>query len=71
MADMAEEEMKPCPFCGGRPERAKKYMRCEDCGASGPYTSEDIDDDQCEKDWNTRVDAALREPNEEEKRSGE
>lgn len=48
------DELLKCPFCGGEPERGKKFVRCSDCGASGPYTSEDVDDDQCEKDWNTR-----------------
>ena len=61
MTDMVEDEgLKPCPFCGGKPARAKKYVRCEDCGACGPYTSEDIDDDQCVQDWNTRVDLKER-----------
>lgn len=48
-------ELSPCPFCGGRDVvRLKKCVQCNDCGAQGPYTSEDADDDKCEQDWNAR-----------------
>jgi len=51
--------LKPCPFCGNENiERKKKACRCLECGCEGPYTSEDIYDDQCEKDWNNRYDQA-------------
>lgn len=34
-------EIFPCPFCGSENEELKEccgwYVRCEDCGASGPY----------------------------------
>ena len=47
-----ENEMEPCPFCGGK---AIKWNRvrysCRDCGAQGPY-SQMVQGP--ENRWNTR-----------------
>lgn len=52
-------KLAPCPFCGAaNVERRKKCVVCIECGATGPYTSEDVDDDTCERDWNTRAPVA-------------
>lgn len=44
-----------CPFCGKPAQRCKKYVRCSECGCDGPFTSDDVDDEQCEIDWNIRL----------------
>lgn len=56
MNEYVVEKLLPCPFCGGTPERAKKHVYCSNCGAQGPYTSDDIDDLTAEIDWNKRID---------------
>jgi len=39
---MDSKEIKPCPFCGGKPELQKpfnstyKYVACQSCMAQGP-----------------------------------
>lgn len=54
---MSEEELKPCPFCGGSPEiisdksNESHYISCLDCRASTMYSYK-ID---IIKAWNTRA----------------
>ena len=38
-------ELKPCPFCGGKPNIKDKSIVCSDCGCELPS----------ERDWNKRV----------------
>lgn len=53
---MNNEELKPCPFCGGEAEvvfiKEELYVRCRECGAVGANTfnTEDV-----LADWNRRV----------------
>lgn len=46
------EELKPCPFCGGQPWRAGYTVQCHDCGAQviGPSGQADADEK-----WNSRT----------------
>ena len=51
------EKLKPCPFCGKRDlspvtDDGLAWVRCEDCGATGPETTRYDEDDA--PDWNTR-----------------
>ena len=66
------EELKPCPFCGGKnlqkwsgmdneDKRSTYRLSCLSCGASGPYYDESRDVfglDEVIKAWNTRAAAA-------------
>ena len=49
---MTYEELKPCPFCGGRCGRmmfsigsngTRYRIYCRDCGAEGPYVGEEAE----------------------------
>lgn len=46
------KELKPCPFCGGKPQYDKSYIiRCHDCGAE--VIEESVDKNVKDK-WNKR-----------------
>jgi Lar family restriction alleviation protein len=58
---MTEPELKPCPFCNGKPLYCTGifgmsghgyYIQCNDCGAESHM---DIDDKQAIEAWNKRV----------------
>ena len=50
------EKLKPCPFCGGEAELAKKHVYCIDCGSQGFYGDEiDCGDNEPVVRWNTRT----------------
>ena len=53
-------ELLPCPFCGGRHIEHRIYMsggarECMDCGAMGPETTPDYDDEASASAWNKRA----------------
>lgn len=63
------DDLKPCPFCGGRAEHSIgktgdgkpwHYVECVDCGATGPtpsYADHNIAVIECRAEaWNTRAD---------------
>lgn len=55
------EELKPCPFCGGREISVKHddgihWLRCDTCEATGPtLTKYHGEEGEPCVDWNTRV----------------
>ena len=60
------EELKPCPFCGGKAEissgqfdgKATSYVMCQKCGAKGEFffvSPKYASDDRAIKAWNIRV----------------
>jgi len=52
-------ELKPCPFCGGKPWRANRRVFCHDCGV----TMDDDMEDSAESKWNRRVEVKDEKPN--------
>jgi len=58
-------KIKKCPFCGDQTikmmrESLRESLRCTNCGASGPYVYEPVNDDADFTDainkWNDRKD---------------
>lgn len=58
---MQNEELKPCPFCGGAADKAKTatvhYMSCTECNADGPFQQNAED---AAAAWNRRAIAGSR-----------
>jgi Lar family restriction alleviation protein len=59
------EELKPCPFCGGKPRVALgehdfdgAEVICQSCAGSSGHFSDDKEADQASRHWNTRADNA-------------
>lgn len=52
---MIDETLLPCPFCGGEPKLAKKYVYCGECGGSGGAGEPIDEDDEAVALWNRRV----------------
>jgi Lar family restriction alleviation protein len=56
------DELKPCPFCGGKARYANvdvkwiiSYIECEACGCR---TAAEIDKNDAKRAWNRRIDHA-------------
>ena len=56
------EELKPCPFCGNwclvpGYDVAGKFVRCNECGATGPRVKfdGDLEDEKEIEAWNRRA----------------
>ncbi len=65
LEELQAEQLKPCPFCGGKPElcdcvswdgRLGFYVRCNDCHVeSGRYTGAGSDRQDVTEAWNKRA----------------
>lgn len=56
--DVAGGGLLPCPFCGGEDLQQGEGIKCETCGAEGPYIggdSDDAEEDFYEAAWNKRA----------------
>ena len=58
-------ELKPCPFCGGKARWMYRkpigWIMCKKCGASSATLSDNYEEADCQQEaivaWNRRVDA--------------
>ncbi|PIB91243.1 Lar family restriction alleviation protein [Caulobacter sp. FWC2] len=64
---MAEDQLKPCPFCGGtnlkisETARVGQNVTCVDCGTNGPFVRSLGDQDEAAIAWNRRAPAVSAE----------